>query len=158
MFILDFVLAVTILFAFLIYIRPIMQASPNDIEDIKNYADESMSFLENCKVAQLDYDIRMNITEDYRCSSCSVAEQLSILMVNDLDDSALGLANSTLKTYIPNRYGYSISLVGDGVDKEIIVGGDVDINDLFLSNAIISGIRVPEKTNDLFLFQVRVWR
>ncbi|MCK5282265.1 MAG: hypothetical protein KAK00_02555 [Nanoarchaeota archaeon] len=156
-FLIEFMVVVPLLIAFLIYFMPYMISDSNEMGALKNYAGESTTLMRDLKVFDLDNRSLELIPSDIICLDCSLSKQLAILILNNSLDAAKNISNSIFADLIPDKYGCSLSLIGKGFEEEVIIRDIIEDSGLMADDTIVSGVRSPAEADDVLLLQIRIW-
>ncbi len=155
-FVMDFIVAISLLFAFFIYIKPYMAPTMSYVPILRNYAEQSTAYLRELPMEAVEEETIDLIPEEYLCMDCLMSEQLAILMLND-KDTAAKLANLTLTDFIPHKYGFGIALMGEDYEDAIELREGETRDSLMAQTTLVSRLSKDEGINKLYLLQVRVW-
>ena len=155
-FIMDFLIAISLLFAFFVYVKPYMTPTTSAAPILRNYAEQSVAYLRELPMDAADNNTVNIIPVEYLCMECVMSEQISILMLND-KNTAGKVANLTLADFIPHRYGFGVALMGEDYEDDIVLRDGETDEDLMAHSTLVSRLGKEEGIDKLYLLQVRVW-
>lgn len=160
LFIIDAIIALAVLVAVLLYVQPYFNSSSNQqnrLNELGNYAEQSIVLLRNTNVSSLGKDEMDIIPESVRCPDCRLSRQFALLIISNNGEIVKNISNQSLSNLIPNLYGFSISLIGENYEKEIIIRNSSENLNLAAQRTLVSGLENPNNPEDLMLLQVKVW-
>jgi hypothetical protein len=155
-FVMDFIVAISLLFAFFIYIKPYMAPTMSYVPILRNYAEQSTTYLRELPMDVVEEGTIGIIPEEYLCMDCLMSEQLALLMLKD-KVIAGKVANLTLADFIPHKYGFGVALMGEDYEDFIELREGDTTDNLMAQTTLVSRLGKDEGINKLYLLQVRVW-
>jgi len=154
-FVIEFLVGSLIMLAYLIYTQPFLKEQLDKGDTISTYATESLELIKATPTENFGNVTIDAIPDAYYCQKCTLSEQLALLLLNNEDSAAANVTNQTLYYAIPEDFGYSISLSGQGLQKEVVIQDVPESDTLIASSTLVAGLNGT--TRDVYVFQLRVW-
>ena len=154
-FVVEFLVGSLILLSYLIYTQQFNRNTLDKSDAIGNYAKTSLDLLKTTRTENFANITIDAIPDSLYCPKCMLSEQLAILLFQNEDAAALNATNQTLFYAIPQDFGYSIVLKGQGLSKEVVIQDAPQTDTLISASTLVAGLNGT--TKDVYVFQLKVW-